>query len=159
MCQSNEGMMHGHISRELYACNLKLFVLYFDYASIIPQKIEKVDILYIANQSLASTQCKLLPQLKNNDDSFIHESRSNTVAEFLCEDVSVGVYSLQLNKNKFHEQLYKTINADKRREVWTAQIRVNAEGCDDDGYSWRKYGQKEILGAKYPRLVKSSFLI
>lgn len=23
----------------------------------------------------------------------------------------------------------------------------------DDGYSWRKYGQKEIPGAKHPRLV------
>jgi hypothetical protein len=23
----------------------------------------------------------------------------------------------------------------------------------DDGYSWRKYGQREILGAKHPRLV------
>ena len=23
----------------------------------------------------------------------------------------------------------------------------------DDGFSWRKYGQKDILGAKHPRLV------
>lgn len=23
----------------------------------------------------------------------------------------------------------------------------------DDGYTWRKYGQKEILGSKYPRYV------
>lgn len=25
------------------------------------------------------------------------------------------------------------------------------EGSSDDGFSWRKYGQKDILGAKYPR--------
>ena len=25
------------------------------------------------------------------------------------------------------------------------------EGPLDDGFSWRKYGQKDILGAKYPR--------
>ncbi|CAN6162273.1 unnamed protein product [Urochloa humidicola] len=34
------------------------------------------------------------------------------------------------------------------------QVRVSAAGGDipaDDGHSWRKYGQKEILGAKYPR--------
>ncbi|CAL5088796.1 unnamed protein product [Urochloa decumbens] len=36
------------------------------------------------------------------------------------------------------------------------QVRVSAGGGGgdipaDDGHSWRKYGQKEILGAKYPR--------
>jgi len=25
------------------------------------------------------------------------------------------------------------------------------EGPLDDGYSWRKYGQKDILGANFPR--------
>jgi hypothetical protein len=37
------------------------------------------------------------------------------------------------------------------------QVRVSAAGGGDnpadDGHSWRKYGQKEILGAKYPRWV------
>ncbi|OEL18702.1 putative WRKY transcription factor 41 [Dichanthelium oligosanthes] len=40
---------------------------------------------------------------------------------------------------------------------WTSQqARVSAagggaEGPADDGHSWRKYGQKDILGAKHPR--------
>ncbi|XP_058781467.1 probable WRKY transcription factor 41 [Vicia villosa] len=38
---------------------------------------------------------------------------------------------------------------------WTKQIRVTpgiaVEGPLDDGYSWRKYGQKDILGATHPR--------
>ncbi|KAF2315506.1 hypothetical protein GH714_039961 [Hevea brasiliensis] len=38
---------------------------------------------------------------------------------------------------------------------WTQQVRVSPgmglEGPLDDGFSWRKYGQKDILGAKYPR--------
>ncbi|KAE8728035.1 putative WRKY transcription factor 53 [Hibiscus syriacus] len=37
----------------------------------------------------------------------------------------------------------------------TEQVRVNCEnlleGPHGDGYSWGKYGQKDILGAKYPR--------
>ena len=37
--------MHGHTGRELYARNLKLLVPFFDSASIILQKIDKVDIL------------------------------------------------------------------------------------------------------------------
>lgn len=43
----------------------------------------------------------------------------------------------------------------KTQPTWTEQVRVSPEngleGPADDGYSWRKYGQKDILGAKYPR--------
>ncbi|XP_061375270.1 probable WRKY transcription factor 30 [Gastrolobium bilobum] len=49
-------------------------------------------------------------------------------------------------------------SATRKRKVmprWTKHIRVNpgmeVEGSLDDGYCWRKYGQKDILGAKYPR--------
>ena len=44
---------------------------------------------------------------------------------------------------------------EKRKQ----QVRVSSprggagENPVDDGHSWRKYGQKEILGAKHPRLV------
>ncbi|XP_062206388.1 transcription factor WRKY19-like [Phragmites australis] len=37
---------------------------------------------------------------------------------------------------------------------WSTQVRVSAVqdvAPLDDGLSWRKYGQKDILGAKYPR--------
>lgn len=43
----------------------------------------------------------------------------------------------------------------KTQPKWTTQVKLGsgpeAEGPLDDGYSWRKYGQKEILGAKHPR--------
>ncbi|PSS09366.1 WRKY transcription factor [Actinidia chinensis var. chinensis] len=49
-------------------------------------------------------------------------------------------------------------DVSKKRKVlptWTDQVRIcsenGLEGPMDDGYSWRKYGQKDILGAKYPR--------
>ncbi|KAF7099438.1 hypothetical protein CFC21_101066 [Triticum aestivum] len=38
---------------------------------------------------------------------------------------------------------------------WTEKFRIpddaNLEYTPDDGFSWRKYGQKDILGAKFPR--------
>ncbi|TVU12503.1 hypothetical protein EJB05_46154, partial [Eragrostis curvula] len=37
---------------------------------------------------------------------------------------------------------------------WTQKFRVpdaSLEATPDDGFSWRKYGQKDILGAKFPR--------
>ncbi|KAA3460099.1 putative WRKY transcription factor 53 [Gossypium australe] len=49
-------------------------------------------------------------------------------------------------------------DVSKKRKMlprWTDHVRVTSEslleGTHDDGYSWRKYGQKDILGAKYPR--------
>ncbi|KDP25316.1 hypothetical protein JCGZ_20472 [Jatropha curcas] len=48
-------------------------------------------------------------------------------------------------------------DASKKRKKmprWTDQVKVSSDGLEgphDDGYSWRKYGQKDILGAKYPR--------
>ncbi|XP_042466416.1 transcription factor WRKY19-like isoform X2 [Zingiber officinale] len=54
----------------------------------------------------------------------------------------------------------RTLSTPKRRKSlysWRCQVRVSsvARGVEgpgeDDGFTWRKYGQKEILGAKYPR--------
>ncbi|KAL0903966.1 hypothetical protein M5K25_026032 [Dendrobium thyrsiflorum] len=46
-------------------------------------------------------------------------------------------------------------NVFKKRKTMTRlnkQVRVcSPSSALDDGYSWRKYGQKEILGSKFPR--------
>lgn len=43
----------------------------------------------------------------------------------------------------------------KAMQRWKKQVQVapgtELEGPLDDGFSWRKYGQKDILGARYPR--------
>ncbi|KAK9036647.1 hypothetical protein V6N11_078641 [Hibiscus sabdariffa] len=52
-------------------------------------------------------------------------------------------------------------DASKKRKSsqprWTQRVRVRPgmvlEGSLDDGFNWRKYGQKDILGSKYPRLA------
>ncbi|CAA2965375.1 probable WRKY transcription factor 30 [Olea europaea var. sylvestris] len=51
----------------------------------------------------------------------------------------------------------KDLVIKKRKTLakWSAQVRVGCgtglEGPFDDGYNWRKYGQKDIFGAKFPR--------
>lgn len=50
------------------------------------------------------------------------------------------------------------LDASRKRKAmprWTKRVKIQPgtgiEGSLDDKYNWRKYGQKDILGAKYPR--------
>lgn len=54
------------------------------------------------------------------------------------------------------DQLSKSMVSKKRKksQQWTNQTSIfvnGVEGPQEDGYSWRKYGQKDILGANHPR--------
>ncbi|KAJ6972475.1 WRKY transcription factor 6 [Populus alba x Populus x berolinensis] len=55
-------------------------------------------------------------------------------------------------KEECNKDVYKKRKIQPR---WTEQVKVcsgtGLEGPLDDGYSWRKYGQKDILGANFPR--------
>jgi len=41
--------------------------------------------------------------------------------------------------------------AKGKRQVRVSSAGGGTDGPEDDGYSWRKYGQKDILGDQYPR--------
>uniref|UniRef100_A0A0D3HQ03 WRKY domain-containing protein n=1 Tax=Oryza barthii TaxID=65489 RepID=A0A0D3HQ03_9ORYZ len=45
----------------------------------------------------------------------------------------------------------KKVEKTKRKRVQVRVSSVEDVSQEYDGYSWRKYGQKDILGAKYPR--------
>ncbi|KAJ3683388.1 hypothetical protein LUZ60_013615 [Juncus effusus] len=56
----------------------------------------------------------------------------------------------------FKNQDNRVCKKRKTQTKWKNQVRVGSmggggEGQLDDGFSWRKYGQKDILGAKHPR--------
>nr|AVO00698.1 WRKY transcription factor 41-like [Cymbidium sinense] len=59
--------------------------------------------------------------------------------------------------DKAFKELERRENCKKRKTLprWSSQVRAcsssSMDGPFDDGYSWRKYGQKDILGAKFPR--------
>ncbi|XP_015085671.1 probable WRKY transcription factor 53 [Solanum pennellii] len=72
--------------------------------------------------------------------------------------VSVNGSPKSDDKKRSDQDQHALINISKKRKsqpTWTEQVKVSAEsgfeGPTDDGYSWRKYGQKDILRAKYPR--------
>ncbi|KAF2315271.1 hypothetical protein GH714_038661 [Hevea brasiliensis] len=55
-------------------------------------------------------------------------------------------------KDQCQKDVYKKRKTEPR---WTEQVKVcsvtGLEGPLEDGYNWRKYGQKDILGANFPR--------
>lgn len=61
-------------------------------------------------------------------------------------------------KSEVSDQDFNHKDSIKKRKMmprWTKQVKdcsgTGLEGSQDDGYSWRKYGQKDILGSKFPR--------
>ncbi|KAL0331112.1 UNVERIFIED_CONTAM: putative WRKY transcription factor 41 [Sesamum angustifolium] len=60
-----------------------------------------------------------------------------------------------MNKNFGDHRSHGDVSRKRKSQpIWTQQVRVNSEnaleGPGDDGYSWRKYGQKDILELNIP---------
>ncbi|GAB2296623.1 WRKY Transcription Factor [Dionaea muscipula] len=73
------------------------------------------------------------------------------------EDLSVGAVGYNGLQDASRDFSKKRKTATTR----TKQVKVNLvtglEGPPDDGYSWRKYGQKDILGAAYPSYYRCTY--
>ncbi|KAK7397422.1 hypothetical protein VNO78_18593 [Psophocarpus tetragonolobus] len=84
-----------------------------------------------------------------------------TMMDSHCSFTNGGTLISEVLHHEFdHKPVFKKRMATPR---WTQQVklcsRTGLEASFDDGYSWRKYGQKDILGAMFPRLDKSYFHI
>ncbi|NP_001296603.1 probable WRKY transcription factor 41 [Cicer arietinum] len=86
-------------------------------------------------------------QTMSRAKTLLPESPVSANGSLLSEDIDGAIQDHQEVKH----------NSKKRKVTpkWMDQIRVSCEsgleGPHEDGYNWRKYGQKDILGAKYPR--------
>ncbi|KAG9143161.1 hypothetical protein Leryth_021363 [Lithospermum erythrorhizon] len=110
-------------------------------------------------QSILSSYEKSLSILKWSEPLVQPQPPALPISTVLESSLSVDGSSLSDDLSKSmqaHNECYS--NASKKRKAmptWTEQVRINPhtglEGPGEDGYSWRKYGQKDILGAKYPR--------
>ncbi|XP_020211127.1 probable WRKY transcription factor 30 [Cajanus cajan] len=80
-------------------------------------------------------------------------NKTNTMMDSNSSFTNGGSPRSEVVDHEFeHKAVFK-----KRKTMprWTEQVKIcsrtGLEGSLDDGYSWRKYGQKDILGAKFPR--------
>ncbi|KAL6578751.1 WRKY Transcription Factor [Orobanche minor] len=150
--------------------------LAFDYKTLVnelTQGMEKAKQLHFhlrstsrseANQDLLvqrilSSYEKALLILKWNASSSFGQAQVTT-ATSSGPNPSVSVDRSPRSQDSDSKNLrdHQKCNALKKRKLqptWREQVRANSEngldGPSDDGCSWRKYGQKDILGAKYPR--------
>ncbi|KAG6399392.1 hypothetical protein SASPL_140872 [Salvia splendens] len=126
--------------------------LHFHLCSTSPSRAQNM----LMQRILSSYEKALL--ILNSKGAAEHTPAPPTPASGIVESsISVdGSCRSEDLSNSFRDQ--QDYNASKKRKMqptWTEQVKVNPEngleGPTDDGYSWRKYGQKDILGARYPR--------
>lgn len=96
--------------------------------------------------NILSSYEKALSILKSNALKLEHHSPVVTVLNSPHSFTSDTSPTSQISDDP-HKNVFK-----KRKALpqWSEQVQV-PEGPLADGYSWRKYGQKDILGATFPR--------
>ncbi|CAN4108391.1 unnamed protein product [Withania somnifera] len=116
------------LGKILSSLEKSLSILYFKAALLLDDGIN-------ANNSTSS--CSSVPFLGNNNNN--NNSQKSEVLDSSRD---------QFDKNRVSKKRKKTL------QQWTNQISISGSGLEgphEDGYSWRKYGQKDILGANHPR--------
>ncbi|CAO2835509.1 unnamed protein product [Amaranthus hypochondriacus] len=94
------------------------------------------------------TMAKLLSIQENEDHpSIIHPNNSIPLDYPLSK--------LSPNSENSHPNFPPSKRRRSMETKWTKIVKISTngslEGVHNDGFSWRKYGQKDILGAKFPR--------
>lgn len=103
-------------------------------------------------KSILSSYDKALKLLKCNSNELLGPSSAPSESPPPSGSNSPKSDASDSNKDGFRKHGFK-----KRKTLtqWTEHVRVcgeaGPEGPLADGYSWRKYGQKDILGASFPR--------
>ncbi|KAJ4826001.1 hypothetical protein Tsubulata_027594 [Turnera subulata] len=109
-------------------------------------------------QKIQDSYQKVLSMLSSSSSMVDHQTHNAGVGIGMSESPSSlnGSPRSEDSDRDLKDTEYR--DATKKRNCmprWTKQVRVNPgmglEGPLDDGFSWRKYGQKDILGAKHPR--------
>ncbi|CAN4087632.1 unnamed protein product [Withania somnifera] len=99
----------------------------------------------------------------DNSSSLLPYSNSSVIPNFGISDSprSSPPHSEDSDRDLESKDPHATRKRKSNTPRWTKQVQIHPgaprEGTLDDGFSWRKYGQKDILGAKHPSISKDDF--
>lgn len=117
-------------------------------------------------------QCKKLqidlnlPASSNETEDNIHNSDDEALSHYAGTEIRMSEYPQMLNSrpnsddsetkdsnHKDSSRKKKSCSSSivKRKVQVKVSLEIGLEVPPNDGHMWRKYGQKEILNAKYPR--------
>ncbi|XP_071734365.1 WRKY transcription factor 55-like isoform X2 [Rutidosis leptorrhynchoides] len=93
-------------------------------------------------------------------DMVLHEQlahhQQNELEAIIGQEFGAGnveaVATKDIAPSSLHRTRKRKHEADRRMYRIPAPRMGNTEIPPEDGYTWRKYGQKEILGSRFPRL-------
>ncbi|KAL9228865.1 hypothetical protein vseg_004399 [Gypsophila vaccaria] len=139
----------------------------FDQKSqIINELLQGLDFAKQLHNQITTNNNKtssLISDNNNNNNHTLNQSLlllQNMMSSF-DKTLSILNQNPPPNQSLAHVDSPRSKNPSKRRKMmrkWTKTIKVNPdktisglEGPLNDGFSWRKYGQKQILSTKYPR--------
>ncbi|KAJ1429512.1 WRKY domain [Sesbania bispinosa] len=102
-------------------------------------------------EKILSSYEKALTMLKWRANVGESKTNNGNMMDSHCSFTNGSPKSEVLDPEVKHKDVFK-----KRKTMpsWTKQVVCSGTALErslDDGYSWRKYGQKDILGAKFPR--------
>ncbi|XP_058096093.1 probable WRKY transcription factor 41 [Magnolia sinica] len=104
---------------------------------------------------ILSSITKALSMLKSNDSEGDPQLTGPTTNTDSPHSISGSPRSENSDRDCKDQERRDISKKRKMLPKWTEQVRIcsgaGLEGPLDDGYSWRKYGQKDILGANFPR--------
>ncbi|KAM7267440.1 hypothetical protein ACFE04_009606 [Oxalis oulophora] len=114
---------------------------------------KQLQLHYHGSNSSSSTQtCEMLVQ--RIISTYENALSMLNFSSHMCEESPLAT----LSESPKSEDIDRGTKGSLERKIlrsWTQRVRVSSgtalEGLLDDGFSWRKYGQKDILAAKYPR--------
>ncbi|KAF9590888.1 hypothetical protein IFM89_000144 [Coptis chinensis] len=95
----------------------------------------------------------VLPQTFETEEAHLSKPRTNLVSEVYTESTAANT-GLTDQSNGFHSRNAAVLEEKLMSKIdnkYTLKIRSCGNEMSDDGYKWRKYGQKSIKNSPHPR--------
>lgn len=112
--------------------------------------MEHNQIIFLGLSTTSSPSLNISPNQSNISEVFPHFQSNN--ADLMKNELKIYQQRGSVDKTKVGR---KEGDKETKKHKYAFQTRSQVDILDD-GYRWRKYGQKTVKNSKFPRLVSPS---